>query len=146
MASYFKHFFILILNILKDLKTLSLVSLPVNFCSVTMASRRSKDKSPATDKPLVKKEHVSSLEIVNRFTSLGTIPKPNYSSVLSSSYDPYALTSVSQLVKIVYPKASNASQYVKKQFVQNLFFIEPTRASIADPFRLVTSYFPPKFH
>ena len=60
-----------------------------------MASRWSKDKSPATDKPLVKKELVSPLEIVNHFTPLGTIPKPNYSSVLASFYDPYALTNVS---------------------------------------------------
>ena len=111
-----------------------------------MASKRSKDKSPVTDKPPVKKELVSSLEIVNRFTPLGTIPRPNYSFVLASSYDPYALTSVSQLVKIVYPRASNASQYVKKQFVQNLFSIESNRASITDPFRLATSYFPPQFH
>ena len=82
---------------------LSLIFLPMNFCSVTMASRRSKDKSPAIDKPLVKKEHVSSLEIFNHFTPLGTIPKPNYSPVLASSYDPYALTSVSQPIKTVYP-------------------------------------------
>ena len=53
----------------------------MNFCSVT-------------DNPIVKKEPVSPLEIVNRFTPLGTIPKPNYSSVLASSYDPYALTLV----------------------------------------------------
>ena len=125
---------------------LSLIFLPMNFCSITMASRRSKDKSPATDKPPIKKEPVSSLEIVTRFTPLGTIPRPNYSSVLASSYDPYALTSVSQSVKTVYPRASNASQYVKKQSVQNLFSIKSTRNSITDLFRLATSYFPPKFH
>ena len=79
---------------IKDLKTPSLISLPVNFCSVTMTSRRSKDKTPATTNPIVKKEHVSSLDIVNRFTPLGTILKPNYSSILTSSYDPYALTIV----------------------------------------------------
>ena len=28
---------------------------------------------------------------VNRFTTLGTIPKTNYSSVLASTYDPYTL-------------------------------------------------------
>ena len=53
----------------------------MNFCSVT-------------DNPIVKKELVSPLEIVNCFTPLGTTPKPNYSSVLASSYDPYALTLV----------------------------------------------------
>ena len=57
---------------------LSLISLPVNFCSVTMAIRQSKDKTPATANPIVKKEPVSSLDIVNRFTPLDTIPKPNY--------------------------------------------------------------------
>ena len=87
---------------LKDLKTPSLISLPVNFCSVIMASKRSKDKT-ATDNQIVKKELASPLNIVNRFTPLGTIPKPNYSFVLASSYDPYALTTINQLVKTVYP-------------------------------------------
>ena len=123
MASYFKCIFILVLNILKDLKIPSLISLPVNFCSVTMASRRSKDKSPTTDNPIVKKEPVSPLEIVNLFTPLGTIPKPNYSSVLASSYDLYALTLVNQPVKTIFPKTSYTSQYVKKQSFQNLFSI-----------------------
>ena len=47
---------------------LSLISLPVNFCSVPMASRRSKDKTPAAADLIVKNELVSSLDIVNRFT------------------------------------------------------------------------------
>ena len=76
----------------------SLISLPVNFCSVIMASRRLKDKTPATDNQIVKKEPASPLNIANRFTTLGTIPKPNQSSVLASTYDPYALTNVHQLV------------------------------------------------
>ena len=96
----------------------------MNFGSVIMASRQSKDKSPTTDNPIVKKEPVSPLEIVNYFTPLGTIPKPNYSSVLASSYDPYALTLVNQPVKTVFPKTSYTSQYVKKQSFQNLFSIE----------------------
>ena len=125
---------------------LSLISLPVNFCSVPMASRRSNDKTPTTANPIVKKELVSSLDIVNHFTPLGTIPKPNYSSVLASQYDTYALATVHQPVKTIYPNASNASQYVRKQYIQNLFSVEPNRASITNPFRLATSYFPPKFH
>ncbi|KAL0015274.1 hypothetical protein SO802_002343 [Lithocarpus litseifolius] len=107
---------------------------------------QSKDESPATDKPIVKKELVSSLEIVNHFTPLGTIPKPNYSSVLVSSYDLYALISVNQPIKTDFPKASCTSQYVKKQSFQNLFFIESNRASITDLFRLATNYFRPRFH
>ena len=102
------------LNKLKDLKTPSLISLFVNFCSVIMASRRSKEKTPATDNQIVKKEPASPLNIVNRFTTLGTIPKPNYSSVLAVSYDPCALTNVHQPVQTVFPKNPNASQYVKK--------------------------------
>ena len=93
---------------------LSLISLPVNFYNVTMASRQSKDKTLATANPIVKKELVSSLDIVNHFTPLGTIPKPNYSSVLASPYDPDVLVTVNQPVKTAYPNASNASQYVKK--------------------------------
>ena len=63
-----------------------------------MASRRLKDKTPDTGNQIVKKESASPLNIVNWFTSLGTIPKPNYSFVLASTYDPYALTNVHQLV------------------------------------------------
>ena len=124
----------------------SLISLPVNFCSVIMASRRSKDKTPATDNQIVKKEPTSPLNIINRFTTLGTIPKPNYSSVLASTYDPYALTNVHQPVQTIFPRNPNASQYVKKRYVRNLFSIEPNRASITNTFRLATSYFPPLFH
>ena len=63
----------------------SLISLPVNFCSVIMASRRSRDKTLDTNNQIVKNESASPLNIVNRFTTLGTIPKPNYSSVLAST-------------------------------------------------------------
>ena len=87
--------------------------LTLNFCNVIMASRRSKDKTPATDNQIVKKELASPLDIVNRFTPLGTIPKPNYSSILASIYDPYALTNVHQLVQTIFPRNPNASQYVK---------------------------------
>ena len=124
----------------------SLISLPMNFCNVIIASRRSKDQTPITANQIVKKETVYPLDIVNQFTPLGTIPKPNYSSILATSYDPYALSTVNQPVKTIYPKVSNTSQYVKKQYVQNLFSIEPNRASITDPFSLATSYFPPRFH
>ena len=124
----------------------SLISLPVNFCSAIMASRRSRDKTPDTDNQIVKNEPTSPLNIVNRFTTLGTIPKPNYSSILASTYDPYALTNVHQLVQTVFPRNPNASQYVKKRYVQTLFSVEPNRASITNPFRLATSYFPPLFH
>ena len=89
-----------------------------------MASRRSKDKTPATDNQILKKEPASPLDIVNQFTRLGTIPKPNYSSVLASIYDPYALTNVHQPVQTVFPRNPNASQHVKKRYVQNLFSVD----------------------
>ena len=63
-----------------------------------MTSRRLKDKAPAVETSIVKKEPVSPLDIVNRFTQLNTIPKPNYSSILACTYDPYALTNVTQPV------------------------------------------------
>ena len=55
---------------------LSLISLPVNSYNATMASRRLKDKHPATDTPKqpVKQERASCVEIANRFTTLGTTP------------------------------------------------------------------------
>ncbi|KAL0008768.1 hypothetical protein SO802_010270 [Lithocarpus litseifolius] len=109
-----------------------------------MASRRSKDKSLAIDNQIVKREPTSSLQTANQFTTLGTIPKPNYSTVLALSYDPYALTPVHQPVGTAFPR--NASQYVKKQYFQNLFSIEPNKASIVDPLKLAKSYFPPKIH
>ena len=91
----------------------SLISLLVNFCSVRMASRRPKDNHPAeTSKQIVKKEPASPLDITNRFTTQGTIPRINYSTVLASSYDPYALTLVNRPIKTVFPK--NSPQYIKK--------------------------------
>ena len=81
----------------------SLISLPMNFYSVIMASRRSRDSTPDSNKQIVKNEPASPINTVNHFTTLGTIPKPNYSFVLASSYDPYALTTINQLVKNVYP-------------------------------------------
>ena len=36
--------------------------------------------------------------------------------------------------------------YVSKQYCQNLFSIEPNRASISDPLKLAKSYFSQKFH
>ena len=110
-----------------------------------MASRRLKDNHHVeTSKQIVKKEPASPLDITNRFTTLGTIPRPNYSTVLASSYDPYAITPVNQPIKTVFPK--NSPQYIKKQYFQHLFYIEPNRVSISDPLRLAKSYFPPMFH
>ena len=61
----------------------SLISLPLNFCSVIMASRRSSDRTLDNNNQIVKNEPASPINTVNRFTTLGTIPKPNYSSVLA---------------------------------------------------------------
>ena len=124
----------------------SLISLLVNFCSVIMASRRSRDRTPDTNNQIVENEPASPINTVNRFTTLGTIPKPNYYFVLAFTYDPNALTNIHRPVQTVFPRNPNASQYVKKRYVQNLFSVEPNRASITNPFRLATSYFPPLFH
>ena len=123
---------------------LSLISLPVNSCSATMASRRSKDKHSTTNspKPLAKQEPASLVDIANRFTALGTIPKQNYSTVLASSYDPYVIVPV----KTTFSRNPNASQYVSKQYRQKMFSIEPNRALTKDPLKLATSYFPWNFH
>ena len=78
-----------------------------------MASRRPKDNHPTeTSKQIVQKEPASPLDITNRFTTLGTIPRPNYSTILASSYDPYAITPDIQPIKTVFPKDS--PQYIKK--------------------------------
>ena len=125
-------FLILILSTLKDLKIPYLISLPVNFCRVTMASRRSKDNHPAeTSKQIIKKECASPIEITNRFTTLGTIPRPNYSTVLASSYDPYAITPVNQPIRTAFPRNSNNPQYIKKKkkkFSKTCFVLNPTES------------------
>ena len=109
-GNLFLTFFILILNILKDPKILSLISLPMNFCSAAMATRRLKDKHPTTKttKALVKKEPASPVDIANHFIPLGTIPKPNYSSVLASPYDPYAMVPARHPVKPTFSRNPNA--------------------------------------
>ena len=48
------------------------------------------DKTPDSNNQIVKVEPASPINTVNCFTTLGTIPKPNYSSILASTYDPYA--------------------------------------------------------
>ena len=124
MASYFKCFLRLILNMLKDPKIPSLISLPMNFCSVTMASRRSKDKHLAeTSKKIVKKEPASPIEIANCFTMLGTIPRPNYSTILASSYDPYVITPINQPIRTTFPRNSNNPQYIKKKNISKICFV-----------------------
>ena len=73
-----------------------------------MASRRSKDNHlTETSKQIVKKELVSPIEIANCFTTLGTTPRPNYSTVLALSYDPYATTPVNQPINTSFPRNSN---------------------------------------
>ena len=107
----------------------SLISLPMNFYSVIMASRRSRDKTPDTDNQIVKNEPASPLNIVNRFTTLGTIPKPNYSSVLASTYDSYALTNVHQPVQTIFPRNPNAYGFLstKKRMCNTILKFYNTR-------------------
>ena len=106
----------------------------MNFYSVTMESKRSKDKHPAeTSKQIVKKVLASPIEIANHFTTLGTIPRPNCSTVLASSYDPYAITPVNQPIRTAFPRNSNNPQYIKKKYFQNLFCIEPCRVTLCSP-------------
>ena len=79
-----------------------------------MASRRPSDRTPDNNNQIVvKNEPASPINTVNRFTTLGTIPKPNYSSVLASTYDSYALTNIHLPVQTIFPRNPNASQYVK---------------------------------
>ena len=70
-----------------------------------MANKRSKDKQPATDtnKKLVKHDHGSPIELANCFTTLGTIPKPNYSTILASSCGPYAIVIANHPIQVTFP-------------------------------------------
>ena len=96
---------------LKVLKILFFISLPVNSYNATMTSRRLKDKNPTTNtsKQPVKQEPTSPVYIANRFTTLGTIPKQNYSTLLASFYDPYVMVPVNQPIKTTFSKNPNAS-------------------------------------
>jgi hypothetical protein len=62
-------FFTLILNILKEAKTQSLTSLPVNFCRTKMADKKSQkpssSKNPPVKKPIVKTELVTPSQLVS---------------------------------------------------------------------------------
>ena len=85
---------------------LSLISFPMNSCSAAMAGKWSKDKHPTTDttKQLIKQEPASPIAIADRFITLGTIPKPNFSTVLASSYDPYAIFPTNKPIKAIFSK------------------------------------------
>ena len=89
-----------------------------------MASRRSKDKQPTTndDKQLVKHKPASPVEVASCFTTLGIVAKLNYSIVLASSYDPYAVATATHPIQIDFPKNPNASSYVKKKILPKLVF------------------------
>ena len=91
----------------------SLISLPVNFYNVIMASRRSSDRTPDSNNQIVKNDSASPINTVNRFTTLGTIPKPNYSSVLAFTYDPYALTNIHQPVQTILSVFDFDIEYIK---------------------------------
>ena len=58
----------------------------------------------------------------------------------------FSATMASRRSKATFSKNSNASQYIKKQYFQNLFSIEPNRAIIRDPLKLATYYFPLNFY
>ncbi|KAG7987181.1 hypothetical protein I3843_03G120200 [Carya illinoinensis] len=87
----------------------------------------------------------SPLEIANRFTSLGQVPRPippsSFVSTLVTPYDAYAnpLTTVNPR----FPSANKAEYFLKAWF-QNLFYIE--KSVKTDPFQIASDYFPRGFH
>ncbi|KAG6659871.1 hypothetical protein CIPAW_03G066400 [Carya illinoinensis] len=87
----------------------------------------------------------SPLEIANRFTSLGQVPRPippsSLVSTLVAPYDAYAspLTTVNPR----FPSANKAEYFLKAWF-QNLFYIE--KSVKTDPFQIAFDYFPRGFH
>ena len=99
----------------------SMISLLVNFCSVIMASRKSSDRTPDSNNQIVKIEPAFPINTVNCFTTLGTIPKPNYSSVLASTYDPYALTNVHQPVQTIFPETLMHPNMLKNNMFKTYF-------------------------
>ncbi|KAG6707569.1 hypothetical protein I3842_06G039000 [Carya illinoinensis] len=86
----------------------------------------------------------SPLEIANRFTSLGQVPRPvgpsYFASTLAMPFDPYAnpLATVRPRPTNRFPSA-NKAEYFKKAYFVNLFYIE--KSIKTDPFEIAFEYF-----
>jgi flagellar biosynthesis/type III secretory pathway ATPase len=85
---------ILILNILKDLRILFLIFLPVNFCSATMAHKKDKGKSNAlilkSESNVAHASPVSAIDLANRFAPFGSEYPASYFNTLAALYGPFA--------------------------------------------------------
>jgi hypothetical protein len=163
MAVNIKCFFILILNILKEAKTQSLSSSPVNFCRTKMADKKTQKPSSNRNSNPVKKSLtpikneppfcpglVNPSQLVtydphqitpvkpSRMTSLGKPiqQSPSFARALANDYDLFAKK-----------KALPApTKYVKSSpylliYSHKLFHIEFYHQNISNPFTLIKYYY-----
>jgi hypothetical protein len=159
-------FFILILNILKEAKTQSLTSSPVNFCRTKMADKKSQkpssSKNPPVKKPTIKNELVTPSQFVtydphqitpvnspiktssSRMVSLGKPVRQStsFAKALTSDYDPF----VKQVV-VPPPAAPTQTPYVKPSPYfplsdHKFLHIEFHNQFITNPLTLIKYYYP----
>ncbi|GLT71247.1 hypothetical protein SLA2020_432810 [Shorea laevis] len=84
----------------------------------------------------------SALEVANKFTVLGTVPKPSYQTVLETAFDPFAS---SPSPKQAFQYHGKSSPYFQKPPL-NLFAIEPNSSNYKSPALLARYYFPAGWH
>ncbi|KAG6662704.1 hypothetical protein CIPAW_03G262100 [Carya illinoinensis] len=114
-----------------------------------MSKKRDKGKQivPAPPPPVSTKP-APPVEIANRFTTLGSIYQPaSFASTVSTPYDPYAkpiASATARPTQLFLP--ASKTQYIKKMYSWNLFYIESNRSIDTDPYKIATRYFPPNFH
>ena len=127
-----------------------MISLPVNFCSGTMAPKKDKGENISTDdsKTLVIKAKsnvvnspVLSLDLANRFSPFSLGYPILYCSTLISPYDPFV--DASKKSRVPGTDYKKPSAYVILPFSQYLFSIEINRSSAKSAGELALSYFPP---
>ena len=72
---------------------------------------------------------------------LGTIAKPNYLTILASTYDPYAISTATHLIQTTFPINPNASNYVKNNIAKTFFLLNLTGLWLQIPKNLLKIIF-----
>ncbi len=161
---------ILRLNIIKEAKTLSLTSSPVNFCRTKMASKNSKkvvtstSKVPPNKLPKIKPELVTPSQLVkydpHQISPVNSPNKPSssrmislskpaqsssFAKALSESYDPFnkkiVPTTPATLVK--HRNNKKVVSPLHLLYAKKLFHIEFIHRRIDKPLHLISAYFLP---
>ena len=158
------------LNILKEAKTLSLTSSPVNFCYTKMAGKTSKKAATSTSKvppnklPEIKPELVTPSQLVkydphqispvnssnkpssSRMISLGKpAQSSSFAKTLSKSYDPFnkKIVPATPTAPVKHRNNKKIVSPLHLLYVEKLYHIEFIHRRINNPLHLISAYFPP---